>query len=153
MPGSNSRPNVSEGYEVPLSYRGDRVGEAIYKYSGCYKQYCIADHVPDWQPRVLLGMVEARSVNVKKTTTTNNSIEFSNTTPTALRQTATGTRTATNFSGVSRRSWPAKPKKSKNQYIYPGYLILTKTTTFVHRQKLCGTSRPIWLFKEKSEHT
>ena len=28
-----------------------------------------ADHVPDWQPRVLLGMVEARSVNVKKTTT------------------------------------------------------------------------------------
>ena len=24
MPGSNSRPNVSEGYEVPLSYRGDR---------------------------------------------------------------------------------------------------------------------------------
>ena len=32
--------------------------------------YCPADHVPDWQPRVLLGMVEARSVNVKKTTTT-----------------------------------------------------------------------------------
>ena len=27
-------------------------------------QVCI-----DWQPRVLLGMVEARSVNVKKTTT------------------------------------------------------------------------------------
>ena len=26
MPGSNSRPNVSEGYEVPLSYRGDRPG-------------------------------------------------------------------------------------------------------------------------------
>ena len=24
LPGSNSRPNVSEGYEVPLSYRGDR---------------------------------------------------------------------------------------------------------------------------------
>ena len=32
--------------------------------------FCPADHVPDWQPRVLLGMVEARSVNVKKTTTT-----------------------------------------------------------------------------------
>ena len=30
--------------------------------------FCPADHVPDWQPRVLLGMVEARSVNVKKTT-------------------------------------------------------------------------------------
>ena len=30
-----------------------------------------ADHVPDWQPRIiLLGMVEARSVTVKKTTTT-----------------------------------------------------------------------------------
>ena len=33
--------------------------------------FCPADHVPDWQPRVLLGMVEARSVNVKKTTTMN----------------------------------------------------------------------------------
>ena len=32
--------------------------------------FCPADHVPDWQPRVLLGMVEARSVNGKKTTTT-----------------------------------------------------------------------------------
>ena len=32
--------------------------------------FCPADHVPDWQPPVLLGMVEARSVNVKKTTTT-----------------------------------------------------------------------------------
>ena len=31
--------------------------------------FCPADHVPDWQPRVLLGMVEVRSVNVKKTTT------------------------------------------------------------------------------------
>ena len=35
--------------------------------------FCPADHVPDWQPRVLLGMVEARSVNVKKTTTTTHS--------------------------------------------------------------------------------
>ena len=26
---------------------------------------CPPDHVPDWQPRVLLGMVEARSVHVK----------------------------------------------------------------------------------------
>ena len=32
--------------------------------------FCPADHVPDWQPRILLSMVEARSVNVKKTTTT-----------------------------------------------------------------------------------
>ena len=32
--------------------------------------FCPADHVPDWQPCILLGMVEARSVNVKKTTTT-----------------------------------------------------------------------------------
>ena len=31
--------------------------------------FCPADHVPDWQPRVLLGMVEARPVNVKKKTT------------------------------------------------------------------------------------
>ena len=28
---------------------------------------CPADYVPDWQPRILLGMVEARSVNVKNT--------------------------------------------------------------------------------------
>ena len=32
--------------------------------------FCPADHVPDSQPRILLGMVGARSVNVKKTTTT-----------------------------------------------------------------------------------
>ena len=32
--------------------------------------FCPADHVPDWQPRIVLGMVEARSVDVKKTTTT-----------------------------------------------------------------------------------
>ena len=30
--------------------------------------FCPADHVPDWQPRIVLGMVEVRSVNVKKTT-------------------------------------------------------------------------------------
>ena len=31
--------------------------------------FCPADHVLlDWQPRILLGMVEARSINVKKTT-------------------------------------------------------------------------------------
>ena len=29
---------------------------------------CPACHVPDWQPRILLGMVETRSVNVKNTT-------------------------------------------------------------------------------------
>ena len=37
--------------------------------------FCPADHVPDWQPRVLLGMVEARSVNVKKTTKTTTTVE------------------------------------------------------------------------------
>ena len=31
--------------------------------------FCPADDVPDWQPRILLGIVEARSVNAKKTTT------------------------------------------------------------------------------------
>ena len=32
---------------------------------------CPADHVPDWQPGILLGiMVDARSVNAKKTTPT-----------------------------------------------------------------------------------
>ena len=34
--------------------------------------FCRADHIPVWQPRtgIVLGMVEARSINVKKTTTT-----------------------------------------------------------------------------------
>ena len=31
--------------------------------------FCPANHVPDWQPRILLGMVEARSVNVMNTHT------------------------------------------------------------------------------------
>ena len=32
--------------------------------------FCPADHVPDWQQCILLGMFEARLVIVKKTTTT-----------------------------------------------------------------------------------
>ena len=31
--------------------------------------FCPADHVPNWQPRIFMCMVEARPVNVKKTTT------------------------------------------------------------------------------------
>ena len=27
--------------------------------------FCPADYVPDWQPRILLGMVEARSVTTR----------------------------------------------------------------------------------------
>ena len=38
--------------------------------------FCPADHVPDWQPRILLGMVEARPVNVKKATTTTTVLIF-----------------------------------------------------------------------------
>ena len=38
--------------------------------------FCPADHVPDWRPSVLLGMVEARSVDVKKTTTTRSAVEY-----------------------------------------------------------------------------
>ena len=34
--------------------------------------FCPADHVSDWQPRILLCMAEARLVNVKKTTATTN---------------------------------------------------------------------------------
>ena len=36
---------------------------------------CPADHVPVWQPRILLGMVEARSVDVKNTITQQHSLE------------------------------------------------------------------------------
>ena len=55
--------------------------------------FCPADHVPDWQPRVLLGMVEARSVNVKKTTTTTylNRVEYSTVQYNILRSKAKGT--------------------------------------------------------------
>ena len=37
-----------------------------------------ADHVPDWQPRtrILLSMVEAQSVNIKKTTTIKKNVLF-----------------------------------------------------------------------------
>ena len=31
--------------------------------------FCPADHVADWQPRILLGKDEARSVNAKNTHT------------------------------------------------------------------------------------
>ena len=38
--------------------------------------FCPADHVPDWQPCILLDMVEARSVNVKKTTIKKNNSPY-----------------------------------------------------------------------------
>ena len=88
---SNSRPNVSEGYEVPTELPGSTGCVFCYSCSFLFVVFCVfvfffcshwslvnvpliffcpADHVPDWQPRsILLGMVEARSVNVKKTTT------------------------------------------------------------------------------------
>ena len=49
-----------------------------------------ADHVPDWQPRILLGMVEARSVNVKKTTSYS-SIELAYGQQFCIREKLTGT--------------------------------------------------------------
>ena len=36
---------------------------------------CPAEHVPDWQRRILLGTVEARSANVKYTTTSGEAIK------------------------------------------------------------------------------
>ena len=35
LPGSNSRPNVSEGYEVPLSYRGDIIYTNLFSDNVC----------------------------------------------------------------------------------------------------------------------
>ena len=35
---------------------------------------CPANHVPDWQPRILLGMVEARPVNVCEENNNNNTV-------------------------------------------------------------------------------
>ena len=48
--------------------------------------FCPADHVPDWQPRIVLGMVEARSVNVKKTTSFGTVVGHHHTQYTSYRQ-------------------------------------------------------------------
>ena len=42
LPGSNSRPNGSEGYEVPLSYRGDRLGNLLSHTHGSSIELCEA---------------------------------------------------------------------------------------------------------------
>ena len=61
MPGSNSRPNVSEGYEVPLSYRGDRL--ALFYTGTKYDTYdirsitTIGHHM---SPSMALGHEERR---------------------------------------------------------------------------------------------
>ena len=50
------------------------VGSVLFRYVSFFSSrlsfvdiplifFCPADHVPDWQPRIYLGMVEARSVN------------------------------------------------------------------------------------------
>ena len=59
MPGSNSRPNVSEGYEVPLSYRGDR-----YLYFVRISKACVHPSLPKYFflssllfPRIFLSAI------------------------------------------------------------------------------------------------
>ena len=49
---------------------GDAEADVIYVsfIVSVQQQQPLCDHVPDWQPRILLGMVEVRSVNVKNTT-------------------------------------------------------------------------------------
>ena len=54
-----------------------RFGSLLVWVAGCHHDVTrwpclvpLCDHVPDWQPRILLGMVEARLINVKNTTTT-----------------------------------------------------------------------------------
>ena len=52
----------------------------------------LCDHIPDWQPRIiLLGMVEARSFNVKNTTTTTRSTSNRMAVSSLLTTTPTGT--------------------------------------------------------------
>ena len=41
----------------------------FFAFVGSSELFLPGNYVPDWQPRILLGMVEARPVNVKKTTT------------------------------------------------------------------------------------
>ena len=74
MPGSNSRPNVSEGYEVPLSYRGDRLedGDARAQLfeetrfdEGGRPGYIHRDHDQEPRPHRARGRVQhgLRAVN------------------------------------------------------------------------------------------
>ena len=66
-----------------------------------------ADLVPDWQPRMLLGMVEARSVNVKNTTTT-------------VRESAT----------------PDRKENNRQSSFFDGIFCASRCCVFVHRQSV-----------------
>ena len=50
LPGSNSRPNVSEGYEVPLSYRGDRLRDREDSHKEYWKPNMIDVQSAELQP-------------------------------------------------------------------------------------------------------
>ena len=57
---------ISMLLHVKLQNGGDRRGAGsvfIFLIDVPLTFFCPADHVPDWQPRMLLDMVEARSVN------------------------------------------------------------------------------------------
>ena len=81
--------------------------------------FCPADHVPDWQPRVLLGMVEARSVNVKKTTTTTTTNRNPNRDKTLSGSTCNGTDQYQNGSSNLITPYREQPRTTRNVAAYP----------------------------------
>ena len=87
--------------------------------------FCPADHVQDWQPRILLGMVEARSVNVKKTTTT--------TTREASQQglVPRGVKYTTYSTTMKRRLWQSIWKMKRIQYFVWGTTSLQLLTVLI----------------------
>ena len=80
--------------------------------------FCPADHVPDWQPRVLLGMVEARSVNVKKTTTTTTNRD-PNRDKKLCGSTSDGTDQYQNGSSNLLTPYREQPRSTRNDVAYP----------------------------------
>ena len=79
--------------------------------------FCPADHVPDWQPRIVLGMVGARSVNnVKKTTNNNNIIPLLLLFLTFSALVANPKKTT--LHGGQSRSWSAEQRKKKKKKVW-----------------------------------
>ena len=92
--------------------------------------FCPADHVPDWQPRILLGMVEARSVNVKKTTTTTTTVLYC----IILYYTVLLYTAPNHHTHQFQRSSPPRPSTSPAPWVMPlasDYLASTASSRLV----------------------
>ena len=92
--------------------------------------FCPADHVPDWQPRVLLGMVEARSVNVKKTTTTQHRRRL--VTRFARKNTYCNMQLSTQLERQIIGYLEVPRSQKRNRYIIPWYIYMVYISTYYY---------------------